>query len=527
MRKFYGCLAGSAVLATLCLFHNTSGEDSVAPALLSPQQIATAIPCELPVEEGNVIQLVAHDEIVRLPSPTKAENAPRSNSQWILNKFGLGESADRTAEQPTIAEKPPMPAKSPVAAKPTVVESMARATEAAKPSAKEELALIPMPRPLRVKSLDLNAPAAPAKVADNDHQRFVEENLKVSPLSGLLDFESPMDVTALGGSQTVDAPLSPGELTKLELSPETTAQAQRMMDQATRLADRGALFAARDQFLRVVRMITQSVDARVGRSYHTRCLARGLRAIEEADDFAATTQYVEADVDLEGYIAGHETSTLHDVDASTLTPLTAMRSYYDYAHSQLIQAGAGNPIASKALFAMGRAEALMAQMSPREPKGPKPLAFYNAALAIDPANSQAANELGVTLARAGHLKHAADVLQRSAEIAPTAICLQNLRRIYDQLGMASAASRVASQHNQLARMPGALRPSAGGPQQRVVWTDPHTFSETPSAIDPVSHSGSTQPAANVTPTYEVPPQQAAPRRQAVPQRTRNVVNQWW
>jgi tetratricopeptide (TPR) repeat protein len=378
----------------------------------------------------------------------------------------------------------------------------------------EEIARLPSPtepRPLRA-----------ATVTNEDPQARLAAQVS--------ELEKPMDIAAIGKSEFADAPLTPVEKNKLTLPKEVTGQANKLLQQAEMLGDRGALFSARNQFLRVLRMVCQSLDARIGRSYHTRCLARGLQALEEADDFGSRSEYIESDVHLGGFISGHQTPVLHDVNPEKLTSLNAMRHYYDYAHEQLRRAGAGSPIASKALFALGRAETLINANQAQGAIGPKPLAFYNAALAVDPTNAQAANELGVALARSGHVKHAINVLQRSSDVSPSAIALQNLAQLYSELGDQQTAMRVAARRQQLAQQ-GALRPTAGASPNRFAWVDPATFNDTASAVESVSHAAAIakQPTHNPArqTTRPVTPRPGAVRAATHPRPAEVAPSNWW
>ena len=315
------------------------------------------------------------------------------------------------------------------------------------------------------------------------------------------------------GAALAEESILPDELTTLGLPREVTMQANRIMEEAVQLADRGALFAARNRFLRAMRMVTQTLDAQVGRTYHTRALVRGLRALDEAGDFAAESDFVEDDLHLAGFIAGHDTPVLKDVAPSAITPLTAMQTYYDYAHRQLVRAGAGQSVASQALFAMGRAESLIGSNSGgnQHISGPKAMALYHAAVNVDPSNARAANELAVILDRAGHHERAIATLEQIARLNPTAAVLQNLASLYHRTGRWEQSRQVARRSQQLA-MAGSKTATNGVPQ--IHWVTPQAFAQTPSAVDPVNHA---QPIVVPVPprrrpalTRPTPPARAVP-----------------
>jgi tetratricopeptide (TPR) repeat protein len=250
-----------------------------------------------------------------------------------------------------------------------------------------------------------------------------------------------------------------------------------MLERATRLADRGALFAARDEFLRVLRLIAQSLDADLGRPLHTPALLMGLRALEEAEDFAMMDQHVESDVHLEGFLASHKTPVLRNVKISELTPLLAIQRYYEYAYQHLALSGNKEPLASDALFSLGRIEMLLRESEPDSANGaPKSIAFFNAALTVNPRNGRAANELGVLLAQRGRLEEAHEVLLHCHKVAPTNIARHNLDQVQRRMGI------TASGDPSLLAGPGAAgtSPSMGDPRSmegRIQWVDPSTFAK--------------------------------------------------
>ena len=64
-----------------------------------------------------------------------------------------------------------------------------------------------------------------------------------------------------------------------------TAQLLPAVQRGYNLAQRGAFYAARTEFIQVLRRVAQAKDATSGTDEHSRELAAGLRAMDEADDF--------------------------------------------------------------------------------------------------------------------------------------------------------------------------------------------------------------------------------------------------
>ena len=62
------------------------------------------------------------------------------------------------------------------------------------------------------------------------------------------------------------------------------------------------------------------------------------------------------------------------------------------------------------------------------------MAFYQAAVMVDPKNFMAANELGVILAQCGKLKSASKALSYSASLHRRSETFHNLAVVYGKLG---------------------------------------------------------------------------------------------
>jgi hypothetical protein len=299
------------------------------------------------------------------------------------------------------------------------------------------------------------------------------------------DFEKPMTVFAAKEDPMAmaNAP-SISELRSVALPPDVERRARGMLEDATELANRGALFAAHEEFIRVMRLVAQSLDAVLGRPFHAEALAAGLRALDEAQAFGMKGKHAEADIYLAGFIAGHQTPVLKSVDPSTLTPLLAMQRYYEYAYAQLTIAGNDERIASDALFALGRIEALMMEQQPDSSNGSsKAIALYQSALAVNGSNSRAANELGVLLARSGRLREARDIFAHAAQRQPIPMIEQNLRGVESQLAQESEFGGFVLPESTSAPIRPVTMNVPGDPVQELARNlhevDPRTFNALP------------------------------------------------
>ena len=255
-----------------------------------------------------------------------------------------------------------------------------------------------------------------------------------------------------------------------------------MLRAATSLADRGAIYAANREFLRVMRMITQSLDSQLGRQYHTRALAAGLRALEEAEDFSlamATASKMTCTWRATCRAIALPSSR---TDLDQMTPLRAIQRYYEYAREQLTIAAGNTRLGSQALYALGRAEMFLGKEKPiAAPGAPKSIAFFHAALSADPQNVRAGNELAVMLARRGRLQDAAHCCNRACRFA-------DCRRHQQPGDDLRTAGRSALDHDATAGRPTRRRQigARGRPVARVTWVDPEAFA---AATVPASETG--------------------------------------
>lgn len=246
-----------------------------------------------------------------------------------------------------------------------------------------------------------------------------------------------------------------------------------MIAHAFGLARRGAHYSARAELIEVLRTLTQALDMHGGGPRHSEALARAFRAMREAEDFQPRGAALEANLDMQMLVDGHETPVLHDADASRISPLQALQRYYTYAQEQLIIAGGGQPGASLALYGLGRLQTIMqgrsAGLSLEQPKA---VVFHQAAMMVDPANYKAANELGVLLARWGQYAKARDVLIHSVRVAPRPRSWQNLAKVHEQLQEHDLARRALYEAQLAAR--GAAGDDRDSP---VRWVDPQVLAD--------------------------------------------------
>lgn len=266
-----------------------------------------------------------------------------------------------------------------------------------------------------------------------------------------------------------------------EQDPTFAVIARRVMvlsRQAEDLASRGAYYAARAKMIESLRIITQALDSRKTGKRHSEALGRAKQAFREVGDFDPRGSVVDAELNVARIISGHRTKILRDVSVEHLTPLVVRQKYLEYAQRQFAEACDGLPIGSHALYGLGRVYAVMAhaEIDKQMLCLPKAVTLHQAALLVDSTNVQAANELGVLLARLGQLNDARRALRHAVSIESRSEIWMNLAAVHQRLGERELAREARENGTRMASRRNEQEPrnhDAG-----IKWVDPKTFSET-------------------------------------------------
>ncbi len=177
-----------------------------------------------------------------------------------------------------------------------------------------------------------------------------------------------------------------------------------------------------------------------------------------------------------------------------MNPLIAQQQYLTFAQDQLTLAAGGQPAASLALYGVGRVAALATAMPGKRALGDIGVATatYQAALAADPNNFRASNELGVILGNCGRLEAARDVFRQSLAACPQSVTWRNLATVHQRLGETQLAQAALTNA-------GPMTPENMLPVN-IAWVDPASFSRAP-----LADGSSTPPSVNLAPTAAKPP----------------------
>ncbi len=239
------------------------------------------------------------------------------------------------------------------------------------------------------------------------------------------------------------------------------------------MAHKGMLFAAKEELVQALQLLAQARDAEVATSWHSKALSAGLTALKEADDFSSEASGAAVGLRTAEIARGHRTTILQI--EGDISPVVARQYYLSYAQQQLTLAVAGQPAASQTLYMLGKVQMALAGPARQAQAlhGPRAMVCYQAALAVDPRNYQAANELGVLLAQCDQLAEAKRALLHSVTIQPHIEGWHNLAAVHRGLGETALADLAENERQKLASQ--SQRTTAAGDEKLVTWVDPRTF----------------------------------------------------
>ncbi len=268
------------------------------------------------------------------------------------------------------------------------------------------------------------------------------------------------------------------------------SQASKLTDEGLKLAAKGSTFSAQAKYIEALQLIAVSLDAKHDTECHAQDLTSGLLALREADDFAvAPIGASQAELDPATISVAHTTPLLKTATRSRVTRLKALQLYYSYATKKFVAACGGLPEASRALSCLGRLQPFLSEGFGRKATltEPKALAFYQAAVMVDPKNFIAANEFGVVLAQCGKLNSARKALLYSASLHRRSETFHNLAVVYSRLGDDPHAKWAAgmAQEERRAESNGATETE---PTSLVYWVDHKAFVTRASATDFIAPS---------------------------------------
>jgi len=274
------------------------------------------------------------------------------------------------------------------------------------------------------------------------------------------------------------------------LSESVAQEAVHHIEYGKSLSRRGASFGARQKFFAALGVIARGNDVQIGGNAYATALGRATRALREVQDFAVRNADISFSVNVAEILETHQTRIISDNEASVMTPVEAMQRYFTFAHQQLSFAGGQNAVTAEALYCLGKLHSVMAKHQPETLDIAKAIVFHRAALSSDAQNSRSYNELGVLLARSGHLAEAETLLKQSLQIAPIADTWQNLAKIHSRQGQVELAQLAQNEFAIAAQLEPVQSPSS-----QIAWLPGHAFSQ----VGPADFQDSRSSTAAVVP----------------------------
>jgi hypothetical protein len=252
--------------------------------------------------------------------------------------------------------------------------------------------------------------------------------------------------------------------------------AKQLLEQAISLANRGAVYSARAQLIVSLRLVAQALDAESQSSQYSEALSQGLKALDEAANFAPAGAQLEADLDIRQIIETHSTPVLHGTSEQPPTPLRALQAYHAFAEERMAVACGCEAVASEVLMVLAKIQPRLIahDRDAASLAGPRAMSMYQAALIVDPNNYLAANELAVLFATFGQLEDARDLLTHCIRLDPAnPVGWKNLSEVHQRIGEPELA-RAALEEWRLACQQQEL--DTGPRQPAVEWVEPSMFS---------------------------------------------------
>jgi tetratricopeptide (TPR) repeat protein len=268
--------------------------------------------------------------------------------------------------------------------------------------------------------------------------------------------------------------------TRSEQLEKMARQADRQIRHGFDLANRGAYYAARAEFTAALRLIAQGLDAEEQATVHSRALGAAWTAMREAQDFIPAGARLESELDMPAIVGSHRTELLKRASTEELRPLAALQRYLTFTQEQLSVAAGHEVAGSIALCALGKLHAAMAAQRSLDVVAaePKAVAFFQASLLVEPQNYMAANELGVFRARCGDYAEARRMLEYSTAVHRTALGLNNLAAVYEQMGDRTLAESARQQAEAAARSEAGVPGNVPRPANSLVqWVAPAVMAQ--------------------------------------------------
>lgn len=218
-------------------------------------------------------------------------------------------------------------------------------------------------------------------------------------------------------------------LKRQRANPQVENRALEHVRYGQSLTRRRSYYAAREEFVRALLLVSSSYNREVNSAIYPERLALALTAIDEAGDFQLGNQQK---------LLSHTSGLIAPQDIATVPPMNAVGLYSSFAQSQIEQAIGYSAAGSEALHALGKLESIAPESTGNgRTRQTRTLVFFRAAVNVNPSNSVCANDLGVLLFDMGRLQDAENALKMSVGSSPSQMAWNNLAAVHGQRAASS------------------------------------------------------------------------------------------
>ena len=212
--------------------------------------------------------------------------------------------------------------------------------------------------------------------------------------------------------------------------------------QSESMLKRRAPMSARQHATEALHLLAQSTDELTHTENGTVALSQALTATREAADFLGRFGATD-DSAVQRLVDAHSTRVLKRCDVQGVTPLRAADVYYEFARQKFTESIGNWPTASQALVILSKTEAISREDSDANLSAAQ-VCYLRSAIACDPNNAVAANDLGHELLALGMFRESRWALEHSYAQRPSRQALHDLAELHRVTGNIQLAQACAT-----------------------------------------------------------------------------------
>lgn len=243
-------------------------------------------------------------------------------------------------------------------------------------------------------------------------------------------------------------------LPRRRVNPQAEVLAKKRIQYGESLSRRRSFYAAREEFILALLLISNSHDTGANANAHAGRLAGALNALDEMNDFVSMRSSTGHDVRFQQAVLSHKTPLLDGADLTKISPMKAVDLYCGFAQSQIEQAIGFSTAGSEALHALGKLETMASNNGSQgnSTSQTKALVFFRAALSVNRSNALCANDLGVLLFNMGRLSEAEETFKVSLGHTQSRLVWSNLASVHSQQASLATSPEQRNQRLRLTKM---------------------------------------------------------------------------